>query len=732
MSGPRRVHTPTVLQLEAVECGAASLGIILAYFGRFVPLAELRQKCGVSRDGSKASKVVLAARAYGLQAKGFSKDLEGLKALAPPFIVFWQFDHFLVVEGMTDRVVYLNDPANGHRTVTLEEFNYAFTGVVLWMAPGPEFRPGGARARLLPAILTRLRRHAAPVAFCFGAGVLLTLPRLLLPVCGGLFIDQVLIQGHRSWFRPLLAAMAAAALVQLGLKLLETTALRRLRLALMAQFSSQFFWHLLRLPMAFYAQRFSGEISYRARINHAVAEVLSGRLASTGIALVSMGFYVLVMAFYSPLLTGIGVGFAAVNFFALRALYRRRVEARLRMSQDEGKAAGLAIAGIQGIETLKASGMESGFFAKWAGYYSKSAMAQQELESSTLALGVLPVLLEGLTLTLVLSVGGWEVLDGHLTIGNLVAFSMMMLAFLQPVSELVNLCGTLQELEADLLRLDDVLANPVATDRRIGFRSCQGEETGSESYPTADGGAVRLQGELEVRDLTFGYSPLDPPLIKGLSFHVRPGQRVALVGGSGSGKSTIARVVAGLYEPWGGEVRFDGRCRQELPRPLLDNSIGLVDQDVLLFEGTVRENLSLWDETVSQEALVRACRDAAIADVVFALPGGLDAPLEEGGTNLSGGQRQRLEIARALSGNPSVLILDEATSALDPETEFAVAESIRRRGCTCLIVAHRLSTIRDCDEIIVLQRGEVVERGTHEQLWEKQGQYARLIRTEEH
>jgi ATP-binding cassette subfamily C protein len=727
MSGPRRVHTPTVLQLEAVECGAASLGIILGYFGRFVPLPELRQKCGVSRDGSKASKVVLAARAYGLQAKGFSKDLDGLKALAPPFIVFWQFDHFLVVEGTTDRVVYLNDPANGHRTVTLEEFNYAFTGVVLWMAPGPEFRPGGARTRLLPAILIRLRRHLAPIAFCFGAGVLLTLPGLLLPVLGGLFVDQVLIQGHRSWFRPLLAGMAAAVLVELGLKLLETTALRRLRLALMAQFSSQFFWHLLRLPMAFYAQRFAGEISYRARINHAVAEVLSGRLASTGIALVSMGFYGLVMVFYSPLLTGIGVGFAAINFLALRALYRRRVEASLRMSQDEGKAAGLAIAGIQGIETLKASGMESGFFAKWAGYYSKSAMAQQELESSTLALGVLPVLFEGLTMTLILSVGGWEVLDGQLSIGMLVAFSLMMVEFLHPVSELVNLGGTLQELEADLLRLDDVLANPVAT----GGPPVAEEATGGPPVATENGSAVRLQGELEVRDLTFGYSPLDPPLIKGLGFHVLPGQRVALVGGSGSGKSTVARLVAGLFEPWAGEVCFDGRCRQELPRPLLDNSIGLVDQDVLLFEGTVRENLSLWDETVSQEALVRACRDAAISDVVFALPGGLDAPLQEGGANLSGGQRQRLEIARALAGNPSVLILDEATSALDPETEFAVAESIRRRGCTCVIVAHRLSTIRDCDEIIVLQRGEVVERGTHEQLWEKQGHYARLIRTEE-
>jgi ATP-binding cassette subfamily C protein len=715
MSGHRRVHTPTVLQLEAVECGAACLGIILAYYDRFVPLPELRQKCGVSRDGSKASKVVAAARAYGLQAKGFSKDLDGLKALALPFIVFWQFDHFLVVEGMADQVVYLNDPANGHRTLSREEFDYGFTGVVLCMQPGPEFRPGGRRYRLAAAVAARLRHHLGPLALCLAAGVLLTLPGLVLPVCGGIFIDHVLVQGRLHWFRPLLAVMLVALGVQLILRLLEVTALRRLRLALMAQFSSQFFWHLLRLPMAFYAQRFAGEIGYRTRINHDVAATLSGHLASTAVSLIAMGFYLAVMALYSPLLTGIGVAFAAVNFLALRALYRRRVEASLRMTQDEGKAAGVAIAGIQGIETLKAAGMETGFFARWAGYYGKGAMAQQELESSSLALGVLPALLEGLTLTLVLAVGGWFVLDGKLSIGMLVAFEMMMLAFLGPVSDLVNLGGTVQELEADLLRLDDVLGNPATP----------------LPAEAADEGAVRLGGEVEVRDLTFGYSPLDPPLIKDFGLHVLPGRRVALVGGSGSGKSTLSRLIAGLFDPWAGGVRFDGSDRRKLPRPLLDNSVAFVDQDVLLFEGTVRDNLTLWDDTVPQEALVRACHDAAIADVVFALPGGLDAPLQEGGSNLSGGQRQRLEIARALVNNPSVLILDEATSALDPETEYAVTESVRRRGCTCVVVAHRLSTIRDCDEIIVLHRGEVVERGSHEELWARQGAYADLIRTEE-
>jgi ATP-binding cassette subfamily C protein len=720
MSLFRRVHTPTTLQLEAVECGAASLGMILGYYGRWVPLTELRRQCGVSRDGSKASKVVAAAKHYGLQAKGFSKDIEALKTMKSPFIVFWQFNHFLVVERMTKTHVYLNDPACGHRKVTQEEFNYGYTGVVLQMAPGPDFKRGGRQPSLWPGLSKRLWPNLKPLAYCFLAGLLLALPNMALPVFASIFIDSIVLGGRISWFKPLLMLLTATALLQLALKYLEVTYLRRLRLALMTQLSSKFFWHLLRLPMPFYAQRYPGEVSYRFHANHRVADILSGKLATIAISLVTITLYAVVMFYYSVLLTSIGIAFAAVNFIALRLIYRQRAEANLRTAQDSGTVAAVAMAGIQGIETLKASGMEMGFFAKWSGFYCKAATSQQQLEGSGLSLGVLPQLLEGLSMLLILVLGGYMVIQGQMSIGALVAFQALMHNFLSPVGELVDLSRTLQDLEGQLHRLDDVLLNPT-------------EETPVVALSPSSNGdrPARLQGTVEVRDMTFGYSPLEPPLISNFTLRVLPGQRVALVGGSGSGKSTIAKIITGLYEPWQGEIAFDGQPRKQVPRPILDNSIAFVDQDILLFEGTIRDNLTLWDRTVVEESLLGACRDALIDDVIFALPGGLDATLLEGGVNLSGGQRQRLEIARALVNNPSVLVLDEATSALDAETEHIINENLRRRGCTCVVVAHRLSTIRDSNEIIVLRYGEVVERGTHDELWAKQGTYAQLIHTEE-
>ncbi|MBY0526332.1 MAG: NHLP family bacteriocin export ABC transporter peptidase/permease/ATPase subunit [Gemmataceae bacterium] len=723
-----RVRTPTLLQMEATECGAAALGIVLGYHGRFVPLAELRRECGVSRDGSKASKVIQAARRYGMIAKGYSKDnLDALRALPFPVIVFWQFNHFLVVEGINDRYVFLNDPANGHRRVTHAEFNYGFTGVVLTAVPGPEFQKGGQRPRLRQAIVDRLRGQSSALLFCFLAGLLLVLPNLALPVFTSVFVDNIILQGRTSWFRPLLTLMVFTLLLQMVLHGMQITFLRRLKLALSARLASQFFWHLLRLPLGFYVQRFPGEIAYRSNLNAKVVNTLTGQLAGTLIDVCTMGIYIVVLVYYDVWLTLIGICFAAINFVALRAVSSRRVEANMRLAQDQGMAASVAIAGLQSIETLKASGSENAFFGKWAGHYAKSSLAHQELEGSNLALGVLPGLLLMIATTLILVVGGFRVMSGALTVGMLIAFQGLMAAFLEPVGNLVRLGGTFQELEGDLTRLDDVLANP--TEQTITDEGNRPRTHTSLRPVTRDEFfSVRLQGLIEISDLTFGYSVLEAPLIENFGVNVRPGQRVALVGGSGSGKSTIAKLMTGLYPPWKGEILFDGQLRSMIPPAILTNSVALVDQDIMLFQGTVRDNLTLWDRTVPEEALVRACRDAAIYDTVAALPGGLDATLQEGGSNLSGGQRQRLEIARALVNNPSVLVLDEATSALDAETERIIDENLRRRGCTCVVVAPRLSTIRDCDEIIVLERGQIVERGTHQELWDRGATYARLIK----
>jgi ATP-binding cassette subfamily C protein len=709
--------------MEAVECGAAALGIILGYYGRIVPLPKLRRECGVSRDGSKASNVLKAARGYGLEAKGFKKELKQLQELRPPYIVFWNFNHFLVVEGFRPGQVYLNDPATGPRNVSLQEFDEGYTGVVLVMQPGSEFSRGGCKPSLILSLWSRLRGAAGALVFCVVAGFFLTLVGLVVPVFSQVFVDEILIQGRQHWLRPLLLAMAIAALLQGGLTLLRLRYLRRLKIKLSVGMSSRFFWHILRLPVSFYAQRFAGEISNRTSLNDQAADVLSGKLATTAIDAVMVMFYALVMSQYDSVLTLIAIGFALVNVFTLQWISRQRKDANQRLIQDYGKAAGTSIAALQSIETLKASGLESDFFSRWSGYYTKAINSQQELGLTNQTLSVLPVLLSALSSAFLLVVGGWRVMDGHLSIGMLVAFQGMMQSFQLPVNNLLNFGSTLQELEGNLIRLDDVLDNPIDPRSQQKRKWEDGEKQQSAS-------GSKLQGYIELKNLTFGYSRLEPPLIENFNLSVKPGQRVALVGGSGSGKSTIAKIVSGLYEPWSGEVRFDGKLREEMPHQVLTNSVSMVEQDILLFGGTVRDNLTLWDATVPDKNLKQACQDAAIDHVVNSMSGGYNAELIEGAANLSGGQRQRLEIARALVNNPSILIMDEATSALDAETEKIIDQNLRRRGCTCLIVAHRLSTIRDCDQIIVLERGKVVQQGTHEELWQVEGAYSRLIKSE--
>ncbi|BAZ52076.1 ABC transporter, transmembrane region [Nostoc sp. NIES-4103] len=715
-----RVKTPTVLQMEAVECGAAALGIILGYYGRIVPLTELRRECGVSRDGSKASNMVKAARRYGLEAKGLRKELKQLQTLRPPYIVFWHFNHFLIVEGFGKKRVYLNDPSTGPRTVSHQEFDQGYTGVVLVMEPSKEFVKGGRKTSIAVSLWERLNAAFGALIYCLIAGFLLTLVGLAVPVLTQVFVDDILIEQRQHWLRPLLLVMAITTIMQGSLTLLRLKYLRRLKIKLAIGMSSRFLWHILRLPASFYAQRFAGEISDRTHLNDEVADVLSGKLATTIIDALMVIFYALVMLQYDWVLTLIMVIFAAINVLTLQWISRQRVDANMRLMQEYGKAAGVSIAALQSIETIKASGLESDFFARWSGYYTKAINSQQELGTTNQIFSVLPVLLSAVSSMLLLVVGGLRVMDGHLSIGMLIAFQALTHSFQEPVNNLVNFGTTLQELEGNLVRLDDVLDNPIAESSKD-----------RDNYASLiSNSQSKLQGYVQLRDITFGYSRLEPPLIENFNLSIQPGQRVALVGGSGSGKSTIAKLVSGLYQPWKGEILFDGTCREQIPQQILTNSVAMVEQDILLFGGTVRDNLTLWDSTVKDNNLMKACKDAAIEDVVLSMSLGLDAQLIEGAANLSGGQRQRLEIARALVNNPSILVMDEATSALDAETEKIIDENLRRRGCTCIIVAHRLSTIRDCDEIIVLERGKVVQRGTHQQLWQVEGVYSRLIRTE--
>jgi NHLM bacteriocin system ABC transporter peptidase/ATP-binding protein len=722
---PKRRKTPTVLQMEAVECGAAALAIILGYYQTYIPLEELRVECGVSRDGSKANNVLKAARKYGLNAKGYRKEPEALRALPGPMIVHWNFNHFLVLEGFKGDTVYLNDPAIGPRSVSYEEFDQSYTGIVLCFKPAPEYKKQGAKPGIARSLSKRLKGSETALLFVFLAGLFLVIPGLAIPAFTKVFIDNILLGHDMNWLLPLLGGLAITALLRAALTGLQRTYLLRLETKFSLSSSSAFFWHVLRLPIGFFSQRFSGDIGSRVMINDRVAQMLSGELAVAALNSLMIVFYLILMFQYSFLLTVISIVAALLNIVFLRYVSRKRVDGNMRLVQEEGKMQGVAMNGLQMIETLKSGGTESDFFAKWAGYQSKWLNTQQRLGVSSQALGAVPSLLAGVSSVLVLAAGGYEIMNGTMTIGMLVAFQSLMTSFMDPVRQMVQLGGTLQEAAGGLMRLDDVLNHEIGVFEEGKTALQVSQEQQGSLRPAAP--QAKLSGNVELKGITFGYNKLEGPLIEDFNLNLKPGSRVALVGGSGSGKSTVAKLIAGMYEPWSGEILFDGMARRELSRNVMGHSLAVVDQDIHLFEGTIKENLSLWDATTPETDIIRAAKDACIDDEISARSGGYEHGLEEGGNNFSGGQRQRLEIARALSGNPSILVLDEATSALDPNTEQTIDENFRRRGCTCLIVAHRLSTIRDADEIILLQRGKVAERGTHHELMKLNGAYAKLI-----
>jgi NHLM bacteriocin system ABC transporter peptidase/ATP-binding protein len=738
---PRPVKTPTVLQMEAVECGAAALSIMLSYYGKSLPLEKLRVACGVSRDGLKATNIIKAAREYGMEAKGYAKSIEKLKQIKMPVIIFWNFNHFLVLEGFTSKGVYLNDPAQGRYRVSYQEFDDSFTGVVLMLKPGPDFEKGNEKQGLTAALRSRISTSKMSVAFIVLASLFLVIPGLVIPSFTQIFIDQYLVNRMSSFVMPLLLAMAGILTINGLLIYIQQYYLLRLETKLALTTSSQFLWHVFHLPTAFFTQRYSGDISNRVTLNDKVARLLSGDLANAMLNVVVVVFYAAVMFTYDWLLTMIGIVIAAINVIALRVVSRARTDGNRRLLNENGKLLGSTMSGISMIETLKASGRESDFFTTWSGHLAKVMNAQQELGWLSLRLNVVPPFLLSLNTTIIMGVGALRVMDGQMTLGMLVAFLYLMNNFIRPVNQLVAVGSKLQETEGDMNRIDDVLNYNVADEFVPKKETSLQEELaqvkgvyvkepdkqplhGNEVPPVAN---RKLSGQLELRDVSFGYTPAMPALIEEFSLNLQPGSRVALVGGSGSGKSTVARLVAGLYQPWEGQVLFDGIPREEIPRHVLNHSMAVIDQEVLMFKGSIKENIAFWDTIVPEHEIIRSAKDATIHEIIAARNHAYDSPVAERGSNFSGGQRQRLEIARALAINPTLLVMDEATSALDPKSEQIVMDNIRRRGCTCLIVAHRLSTIRDCDEIIVMKFGKIEERGTHEELMAKQGLYAELI-----
>ena len=709
-------RTPTILQLESVECGAAALAMVLAHHGRWIPLEQMRVDCGVSRDGSKAGGLLRAARAHGMVARGFKKEPNAIAQLPLPAIVFWNFNHFVVLEGFHNGRAYLNDPARGRRNVDAAEFDQAFTGVVLTFEPGPGFERGGHA----PSVLRSLRQYLDGFRLSIGValfiGLALVIPGLVMPWLLGRFVDEVLVARMDGMAEPLLLGLIIAALVRAVLVGVQARGLMDTFGRAARTSAKRFFAHALALPMTFYSQRSAGEIAARVDLNERVAETISSDLAHLALDFLTASFFLVLMVRLEPRLAVVVVGCLSLELFAWRGLARRTAEASQELSVQAGKLAGMATGGLANIESVKAGGQETALFLKWIGLQVQFVNASIRAQRYLLTLGQVPAVLGLVALLCVLGLGIVLIMEGSFSVGDLVAFQVLLAGFVAPVHALYAHTQKLQTLRGDLSRLDDVLHHDA--DERIDVNG-----TG-EGIP-----APPMAGTVEFRNVTFGYSRSEAPLIEDFSLSVKAGGRVALVGASGSGKSTVARLAAGLYEPWNGEILFDGKPRAMYERAHLADAVAYVDQDVTLFEGTVRDNLTLWREA-PEDVLRGALRDAAIETDILMREGGIDAPLQEGARNLSGGQRQRLEIARALVRNPRVLILDEATSALDPTSEALVEQRLRIRNLTCLVVAHRLSTVRDADEIIVLEGGRVAERGTYAELKAREGRFSELVATE--
>ena len=718
-----RVKVPTVLQMEATECGAAALGMVLAHYGLWIPLELLRQECGVNRDGSKASCVLRAARARHCKADGYRWTASDILKLIPekpfPLIIHWEFNHFVVLEGIQNGVCYLNDPGMGRRTVPFEEFRTSYTGVALRIEPGEGFVKEGKRYNVFADIWAKLREDKWAATFILILELCAIIPGLASPVMSQIFMDDILTRKHPDWMFNFCLAMTFSFLVTGAIAWLRAVVLTAWQRKLTLADSSSYFWHLLRLPMQFFHQRYAAEVAGRVGFNESIAGVLSGPAATAVLDLIVAVFYLLLLLQYNVTLTLIGVAFSSVGIILFFAMRRHLTDLNMRIQQDAGKAYGVSMNGLRMIETIKANGDEADFFTKWAGYQTKVLSASQETAMWQMSVTLLPTLLGGINGALIMTFGGFSIMDGAMTAGMFLAFQNLMGSFQAPVNALLGLGASLQTTEMQMQRLNDVRRYKVD---ELNFPA----DDASRTFPRE-----RLSGELTLTDVSFGYSPLEKPLLTDFNMHVRPGGWVAVVGASGSGKSTLAKIVTGLYKEWGGTVAFDGVPREKLPRAVILNSVASVDQDIFLITGTVAENISLFDSSVARSDIVQAAKDACIHEDILKLDGGYEAKVAEGGLNFSGGQRQRLEIARALAMNPSLLVLDEATSALDPITEKVVLENIRHRGCSCLIVAHRLSTIRDCDEIIVLERGAVVERGTHREMMKHDGAYRHLIEERE-
>lgn len=705
---------PIVMQMEALECGAACLTMVLAYYGKWIPLEQIRSDCGVSRDGSKAKNILRAARSYGLIAKGYRFETEHLKTEGKfPCIIHWNFNHFVVLNGFRGNKAILNDPAKGIYAVPMEIFDNSFSGICLMFEPGEEFEPGGKKKSVLKFAANRLKGAGAQIAFTVLTGVIASLIGMISPVFDRIFIDRLLTGKNPGWFAPFIIAVSAFTLIHIVVEWLRAIYTYKINGKFAAVGNASYFWHVLHLPMTFFSQRMAGDITSRQEANAAIANTLVNTFAPLLLDTGMMFFYLVIMIRYSWFLTVIGVLSIFINFFVSRFISNKRVNLTRVQMRDRGLLSGATVASVEMIETIKSSGAENGFFQRWAGYQANVNAAIVKYQKMNQYLGIIPSIVSLLCNTAVLMFGVYFAMTGSFTIGMITAFQGFLNSFTSPALNLISAGQTIQEMRSEMERIEDVMAYPE-------------DSIYSEEKDSAKGSA-KLSGNVTMKHVTFGYSKLEEPLIEDFNMELKPGKSVAFVGASGCGKSTLSKLISGLYQPWSGEILFDGKTVQEIGRNIFTGSLAVVDQDIIMFADTISNNIKMWDDSIEDFEVILAARDAHIHEDIMLREGGYQGRLIEGGRDLSGGQRQRLEIARVLAQDPTIIVMDEATSALDAKTEYDVVKSIRDRGITTIIVAHRLSTIRDCDEIIVLDHGKVVERGTHDELYANGGLYTKLV-----
>ncbi len=716
--GVRVTKVPVVMQMEALECGAASLTMILAYYGKWIPLEQVRADCGVSRDGSNAKNVLKAARSYGLTAKGYRYETEDLKKNGTfPCIIHWNFNHFVVLDGFKGNKAYLNDPAKGSYSVPMETFDKSFTGICLMFEPSESFEPGGKPKSVVSFAKKRLKGAGAAIAFVILTTVITSLIGIINPAFSRIFLDRLLTGENPEWFMPFIFAFAGMGAVQLIVEWIQTVYSLKINGKMSVVGSTEYMWKVLRMPMEFFSQRMAGDIQQRQSMNASVARSLVQTFAPLALNTIMMFFYLIVMIRYSLTLTLVGLASIVINIAVSRIISKKRINITRVQMRDSGKLAGATVAGIEMIETIKASGAENGFFERWAGYQASVNTQQVRFERLNQYLGMIPAFVSSLANTAVLILGVYFTINGEFTVGMIMAFQGFLGSFTAPAQMLISAGQTLQEMRTQMERVEDVMEYP--TDVNYDNEAVSEDE----EYD-------KLSGNVELKNVTFGYSRLAEPLIKDFNLTLKTGSRVAFVGTSGCGKSTLSKLISGLYKPWSGEILFDGKPIENIDRSVFTGSLAVVDQDIILFEDTIANNIKMWDNSIEDFEMIMAARDAQLHEDIMRRDGGYNYRITEGGKDFSGGQRQRMEIARVLAQDPTIIILDEATSALDAKTEYEVVKSIKDRGITCIVVAHRLSTIRDCDEIIVLNNGVVVERGTHEELYAKNGFYTSLVTNE--